>query len=374
MTLNDFATIKFEMMEDAEVTEVDHESDIVWRSVKRPSRLRMRQCRRSIPKQADFETFDSAFGDETIVPDDNREVIPDTTRVPHRWICSLHMCLRYKLGDRQFNLMGIASGTLVGPRHVLTSAHNLFNYVQPNRAVAKVAGPFWMGAMIISPGRNGTRSSLARRPFGVAFARRIGVTRQWFDKLSTNKTPPKISVARADTIKHSVNPFDFGVIELDRAIGDCRFDALGGSQLGYWGSPTAGHGTRLGIDRSASFFNGVTVNLCGYPGDKCRDRPQIGSLTEADERDCLRNNRFDLGSTQWLSFEEVLAGAKRDQPGLMVYEHDTVTGNSGSPVWIRWRSVRSLIAVHRGIHVPGASNLGVRITPAVAARIRSWMR
>jgi V8-like Glu-specific endopeptidase len=360
---------------------------IVWHIVKSPLEAKSATCAKLVPKASDFTAFESEFAweeeasddrfdpfYEEIVPPDDRQLIRDTREVPFRWVCSVHSCGTFPASTKKKPAVFRGSGTLIGPRHVLTSAHVLFNYVKHPKEKAQRIGPFWKTAIVVTPGRDGAKASLAaRRPFGFAFARRIGVTREWFDKLSATKTPPPISAAKAKTILDAVAEFDYGLIELDRAIGDRTFAVLGGRRLGFWGSPRDGFQTHLGLDRPASFFNGVKVNLCGYPGDKCRGEPPTGSLTAAQRSACLAKNRFDLGSTQWNTFERVLKGAIPGRAGLMLYEHDTKSGHSGSPVWLRWQTHRSLIAVHRGVAERGKSNIGVRITPPIAARIRSWM-
>ena len=96
----------------------------------------------------------------------------------------------------------------------------------------------------------------------------------------------------------------------------------------------------------------LRLNTAGYPGDKG-------------------------GAHMWWTFNTVVSvnGARIE------YLHDTIGGQSGSPVWVRWKNDRSIVAVHVArddLGTPGASpvvaNRGVAMTPTVLANIRRWMR
>lgn len=61
----------------------------------------------------------------------------------------------------------------------------------------------------------------------------------------------------------------------------------------------------------------------------------------------------------------------------MEYFHDTYGGQSGSPIWIRWRSNRTIVGIHSDRDdsaTPVAANIGVHITPQILAEIRRWIR
>ena len=61
-------------------------------------------------------------------------------------------------------------------------------------------------------------------------------------------------------------------------------------------------------------------------------------------------------------------------PRRLEYLHDTFGGQSGSPLWVRWRRFRTLVGIHTTRDVPGApvANTGTRITPAILADVRRW--
>lgn len=93
--------------------------------------------------------------------------------------------------------------------------------------------------------------------------------------------------------------------------------------------------------RSDAELRSQTLNLSGYPGDKG-------------------------GITQWFHARQ----AKGVSAFTIEYDIDTAGGQSGSPVWQYSGGVRTAV----GIHTNGSplGNSATRITPAVAAMLRSW--
>jgi glutamyl endopeptidase len=95
----------------------------------------------------------------------------------------------------------------------------------------------------------------------------------------------------------------------------------------------------------AAFLMRHRVNTAGYPVDKRRDY------------------------LYWAYDRIVRVHARR-----LEYLHDTFGGQSGSPIWVRWRQFRTIVGIHTTRDVPGppVANTGVRITPAVLRDIRRW--
>lgn len=265
---------------------------------------------------------------EVLQPDERVRVL-NTVAAPARWVCSLDITR----GSTFFR----GSGLLIGPRYVLTAAHNVYDE-HGNRP----------DSLYAVPGRNGADQPLGRFP----------------------------AVGYTTTSRYLTNPvqgsrFDFALVTLDRDVSATRPQILGGASLGYWGSRTAGQGTDL-RPVPAGFVSGKPVSVFGYPGDKCDGAPcdpTKGWLKEAQ------------ANTMWWHFGTARFSA--DRPGLVLYTADTYKGQSGSPVWIRFRSGRrALVGVHVHRHdewIPASrrygltGNRGVHLDSDVLALIRGWM-
>jgi V8-like Glu-specific endopeptidase len=277
---------------------------------------------------------------EIIPPDDRRPVL-DTTAVPFRWICHLVIDFGYSTGR--------GSGTLISPRHILTAGHNL---IKRRNGIVRRAQ-----RITVTPAHNCAASNPA--PFGSS------VTDQW------------VAHERWVTGQHRVSgpnladrQFEYGLITLKTAIGDQRFATLDNKPLGFWGSKQYGFGTRI-RPRIPSSIRGMSVNISGYPSDKCCLDPLDPNVA------CPPEQR---GGAQFRAFGNITNPAPAAAPLLMLYNLDTVPRNSGAPVWIRWQDFRNLVAVHTG---PGwvvdpterlRSNRGVRITEDVMNQLQAWTR
>lgn len=281
-----------------------------------------------------------------IIPPDERQLVRNTLDVPYRWVCALDLFFPDP-DTGQPNLFR-GSGTLISPRHILTAGHNLYDRVRGSRGTHALRD---VAAVKVTPARNGAaRRPADRAPLGSWWAAVVQISDRW-------------RAARDPQ-------FDYGLITLDRDIGLQRFRALRNRQLGFWGSKRSGAGTRI-RPRSPSVLRGKRVNISGYPGDKCRDRPPVGSLTNAQIAACPTPV---WASTQWRAYNRVANPSPASAPRMVLYDLDTFGGHSGSPVWLRWQQYRNLVAIHTAGRRRSASNEGVRITTDLLGAVRNWQR
>lgn len=269
---------------------------------------------------------------EVIPPKDTRILVSKTTDAPFRYVCNFEYDLP-GIGRRS-----ICTGTLIGPRTVLTAGHCLAN-LDPRR-------------MRVIPGRSGTLEPLPATQ-AVRFI-----------------LAPSFSGSSAT---------DYGIIHLADPIGE---------RVGYWrlkplrslGDPV---GTSILSSGSLPLPAGkIQVNLSGYPADMpsgqqyfCRDpqRPLNRcrhSLLGDKRRSAL------CGTYQYRAYDLTvrLAG------GILHYLNDTCPGHSGSPVWVR-RSPDMGGRVLVGIHIAGddpaiagKANRAVFINKAVRSFIVANLR
>jgi V8-like Glu-specific endopeptidase len=278
-----------------------------------------------------------------IIGADQRVAVLDTTRVPYRWICHLDLDFGPNPKAPGQRLTGRGTGTLISPRHVLTVGHVLhdrFDDISPGlvRDVQRV---------VVTPGNNCSGSRA--KPFGSVRGVRFRVHPRWRASMDMQ--------------------FDIGLITLGAPIGATKFASIGNAPLGYWGSKSHGAGTRISPYTASSLAN-ATINLSGYPGDKCCLRPfdpaQACSLSS-------------WAGAQFRATGKVINPSPPGAPRLITYNADTFGGHSGAPVWLLWKTYRNIVALHTGPgrfvsgETPGVSNRGVRITREVIALVRSWM-
>lgn len=233
---------------------------------------------------------------------DTRVRVRDTLTAPFCSIC--HLDHSPPTGEAW-----IGTGTLVGPRTVLTAAHNLLG-----------AAP---GDLRVTPGRDGVRA-----PFGTAVASAFLYWHRGYSE-ADERTVRDLAIVR---LASPLPRADVWTAAPTRSRTDTTGRSISGEPLPV----------RAGV---------LSVNLSGYPVDKC------GSASAP-----LR-----CGSTQWRSYNSTV----RIAAGLLHHLNDTKPGHSGSPVWVRRhpsRGGRVLVGVHVARHdVQGrtVSNTAVRLTPAM---------
>lgn len=158
---------------------------------------------------------DPAFeGERTVFGKDDRVAITDTTQFPFRTIGIILM--KSKSGAE-----GTCTGTLIGPRTVLTAAHCLYNHEDGG----------WLDEFLFVPGLKGVTANDA--PFGAYGYETAYILSGFIDNYQG--------------FYGSVVPWDLGIITLKDPIGD---------HVGWLGY---GHFDKLGT---------FTANIVGYPGDK----------------------------------------------------------------------------------------------------------
>lgn len=267
---------------------------------------------------------------EVLHSPDQRIQVGNTDAVPFRFVCHLELTAR-DTGNPKVTARSIATGILVGPRHVLTTGHTLL--AQNGRFQATHA---W-----VSPGRNGRAT-----PFGRVEATRFRTHANW--------------------VRNGVQDdnYDYGLITLDDAIAARRFKSLRNAPLGCWGDAANGGGTRL-TRLDPVTLDGQTINVAGYPDDQAAGTQwrSSGQLT------MMRNSQ----------------GRITTMDRRMAHDADTHSSQSGSPVWLHdpKTGFRHLVGIHEAvINVTTQSksgpqqrrlNVAVRVTREMLSQLAAWM-
>jgi len=258
---------------------------------------------------------------------DERTRVTPTVAPPFRYICNL-----------EFDGWAVGTGTLIGPRTVLTAGHCVHYADETLLPAAK---------MRVVPGRNGSLEPLPVTT-AVSFRPYPGYRR--------------------------VSPTDLALIHLAHPIGN---------RVGWWRrtpGPTAP--SDIGTSMSPVLPGPVRtlrVTLSGYPADmpaarafNCR-RPS-GRPCEHSAAFGPPRNRVRCGTEQWQSTNRL---ANTAVAGMLVYLNDTCPGHSGSPVWVtrpREGGGRCMVGVHVDRARTNDANLAARFTPAVLSWLRQYTR
>jgi len=279
------------------------------------------------------------FAQEVIYdPSDDRKVVEDTTKPPFRFIC--HLSISMKSEDGSASLWA-ASGTLIGPRHVLTCAHAI-----QNRETGKVLKAT---KIMVTPGRNSAHKKASRwKPFGDVRVFRSSMRTEW--------------TANYDW------KYDYALLTLASDIGRKKFKSLGGQPLYWWGAA----GDTFLEPVTAADLKGKIVNVGGYPEDKC------GAAALKQGESCLAAKK---GKAQFIAYDAVLDPDPKVQPGRFFHKADLQRGQSGSPVWRydKELGIRLLAGVQSkegiGVRADGTRepvNIAVKVTRDMIDQLKSW--
>src|SRR5215213_4673154 len=306
---------------------------------------------------------------EYLVPPDDRVLVTDTLEIPARFICCLEFMFLNPTTKEPLPFRG--SGTLISDRHVLTAAHNVLvdmSQSNPNFPISYV----YPDRMYVAPARNDRDF-----PGHSSEVKTARVSPVW--KATAERQRAAGNVAHIEPPKQA----DYALLTLSEPLGTREPFLpptpmqLNPPPLGHWGHPKFGGNTRIrAYDNSLWYkLRNETLNVSGYPGDKCRTKPRSGSATRDELIACIDEVPdiwpfLDWGSTQWRSHAKIIKPF--DLSGLLSYELDTMPGHSGSPVWLNWEGYRNLVAIHTW-QLDGLTTAGVRITEPLLQQLRYWM-
>jgi V8-like Glu-specific endopeptidase len=321
-------------------------------------------------------------GEFEIFGNDDRRFVANTLDIPFRFVCCLDLVFRNPSGGALLRLRG--SGTLISDRHVLTVAHNVLDDMSVKNPALRQLGiaPFpirYLRAqqIIVAPARNGRNL-----PANFTTVTNMRVSRRW-QAVADNQQ------AQGNTRHLSTDAQDdFALLTLNNPLGALPTNVitmqLPAPPLGFWSHPRFGGGTRIRPIEVRTLRN-QTMNVSGYPIDKCLDQPRHRPATAAELAACTGHvpddeDFGDRGSTQWVSSGTILNPSPATEPRAITYAADMAEGESGAPVWLRWEQFRNLIAINTGgspratAPFDTVANMGVRITDDVLREIRTWMR
>lgn len=226
---------------------------------------------------------------------------------PYSSLYRVHAQLNMTFGDSKYG----GSGTLVGPRHILTAAHNVFS-----RDTKK-----WASKILVRVALDGKYL-----PFDQQKAVRVYTYRKWVNELDP-------SYDSAD--------YDMALVVLDRDIG---------IRVGWYG---------LAYLPQIAFGEERHLCIAGYP------KEVKGTDHSTHETDKVGEFRKMWRMSHKMNFIA---------PEKLYYDIDTSSGQSGSSIWYEEGDKRYIVGVHAyGQEKLGEGNFGVRITKGKFNDLVNWI-
>ncbi|MBY0272324.1 MAG: trypsin-like serine protease [Alphaproteobacteria bacterium] len=214
------------------------------------------------------------------------------------------------------------SGTLVGPRHLLTAGHNLFN--------PKNGGDGWAQSISVRCALDGYS-----HPFGQQRVIRAYTYKKWVDRRDED--------------------FDIALFVLDQSKGN---------EIGWYGLSYIPNRPEMRSRLEGEFY------IAGYPKEVSKTRYSSEETVPGREfqRMWRMSNRKENGAIKPLAIE----------PTKWRYEIDTSAGQSGSAIWYIQEDVVGQTPYIVGVHAygeteDGTGNYGVRLTESKLKQVIQWI-